>query len=99
MMKEPECRGLDILAFIVKPVQRLCKYPLLLRELIKYTPKEHSDYANLLHAMDKMESLVALVNKSSREAANVQKLTEIENSLIGASVCPFNFYSYISFFI
>lgn len=33
--KVPECRGLSFDAFIIKPLQRLCKLPLLFRELSK----------------------------------------------------------------
>lgn len=41
MNTEARVRGLNILAFVVKPVQRLCKYPLLIRELISQTdPKD-----------------------------------------------------------
>ncbi|KTF85843.1 hypothetical protein cypCar_00044951, partial [Cyprinus carpio] len=30
--------------YLVAPIQRICKYPLLLRELLKRTPKKHNDY-------------------------------------------------------
>ena len=33
--KDPNCRGLSFDAFIIKPLQRLCKLPLLFRELLK----------------------------------------------------------------
>lgn len=42
-----QIRGLDMLAFIIKPVQRLCKYPLLIRELISTTDKEDEEYERL----------------------------------------------------
>ena len=34
---EPRCRGLDLHAFLIKPVQRLLKYPLFFGELVKHT--------------------------------------------------------------
>ena len=34
--------------FLVKPLQRLCKYPLLIRELLKDTPENHVDRKDLL---------------------------------------------------
>jgi hypothetical protein len=43
--KKPESRNLPILAHLMHPVQRVCKYPLLLQAILKHTPENHPDYA------------------------------------------------------
>jgi RhoGEF domain len=48
----PESHNLDLPSFLIKPVQRVCKYPLLLREMIKNTPDTHPDYYSLRQAFD-----------------------------------------------
>lgn len=78
---DEDCRGLDLITFLVMPVQRLCKYPLLLRELVKHTDEAHPDYHNLVNTIDTMSQLVTLVNQSARESENLQKILEIERSL------------------
>jgi len=44
-------RFLHLEDFLIAPVQRLCKYPLLLRELKKFTPESHSDFKPVQEAM------------------------------------------------
>jgi hypothetical protein len=44
---KPQCRKLDLKSFLIKPVQRICQYPLLLQELLKHTPDAHQDRANV----------------------------------------------------
>jgi len=33
--------GLDLASFLIKPVQHICRYPLLIREVLKYVPASH----------------------------------------------------------
>lgn len=43
----PECNLLDLESFLIKPLQRVTKYPLLLKEILKHTETTHPDYARL----------------------------------------------------
>ena len=39
-----ECKKQTLDSFLIKPFQRVCRYPLLLKELLKATPEDWSDY-------------------------------------------------------
>ncbi len=45
---KPEARRLDIESFLIKPLQRLCRYPLLLKELLKQTDETHPDHKHIV---------------------------------------------------
>ncbi|KAI3640821.1 hypothetical protein MIR68_001699 [Amoeboaphelidium protococcarum] len=62
----PECKNLDIFSFLIKPIQRLCKYPLLLKEILKVTSESHPDYKLLNEAMALVEKVVGEVNERKR---------------------------------
>lgn len=49
-------------ALLIKPVQRLLKYPLLLNSLVGVTPDHHADYENLKQACLEMEACADRIN-------------------------------------
>lgn len=65
----------------LKPVQRICKYPLLIKEIIKNTDPQHPDYENLQKALLKIETVVTIVNEGARKAESVHKMLEIQGKL------------------
>lgn len=65
---KPEARGLDLSFFLIKPVQRICKYPLLLRELAKNTNPTHADHKLLGKAIEIISDVVDFVNEKKRQA-------------------------------
>ena len=75
----PESKNLGLGYFLIKPVQRVCKYPLLLRELLRNTEETHPDYENLSKALPKIETVVAIINEGARHTENVHKMIDLQN--------------------
>ncbi|KAK5581055.1 hypothetical protein RB653_001083 [Dictyostelium firmibasis] len=82
LLTRRECRSLPFDSFLIKPVQRVCKYPLLIRELIKTTPQDSKSYENLINAQSKIESIVFAVNEKKREFDSQMKMLDIQNRII-----------------
>uniref|UniRef100_H2Z747 DH domain-containing protein n=1 Tax=Ciona savignyi TaxID=51511 RepID=H2Z747_CIOSA len=70
---------LHLEGFIISPVQRLCKYPLLLRELKKFTNDAHPDADPVNKAMSMMEGVTATVNETQRQAITMQAIRDVDN--------------------
>lgn len=56
---------------------------LLVRDLLKHTWKEHSDYDNLEQALQQITTTAIYVNDKQKEAENIQKMLTIQGSLYG----------------
>ncbi|KAI5988222.1 hypothetical protein EDD15DRAFT_2371655 [Pisolithus albus] len=56
----------DLPSLLIKPVQRLLKYSLLLGAIIEATPDNHGDRAALVEAKQKMEDVARSVNEERR---------------------------------
>ncbi|KAI9286625.1 hypothetical protein BC943DRAFT_351418 [Umbelopsis sp. AD052] len=73
----PECRSLDLSSFLLEPMQRITRYPLLLRQILHSTPKYHHDYSMVADAIEKAEEVLKDVNEAARKHENKQKLSEL----------------------
>ncbi|MBN3279313.1 PREX2 protein, partial [Polyodon spathula] len=62
--------------YLVAPIQRICKYPLLLRELLKRTPKKHSDYSLVQEALQVMKAVCSNINEAKRQMEKLEVLEE-----------------------
>ncbi|KAJ3023485.1 cytochrome c oxidase subunit 1 [Thoreauomyces humboldtii] len=77
--KHPVTRRLDLGGFLIKPVQRICKYPLLIREIIKYTDETAPDFELLKAASERMQGIITIVNAGTKPADGVRKMTDIQH--------------------
>jgi dynamin-binding protein len=62
------------LSLLIKPVQRLLKYSLLLGAVIADTPAHHPDKPNLVLVKKKMEEVVEAVNEGQRRREVVKDM-------------------------
>ncbi|KAF1815918.1 Dbl homology domain-containing protein, partial [Eremomyces bilateralis CBS 781.70] len=60
-------------ALLVKPTQRITKYPLILRNLLQVTVKEHPDYADIEKSLLQLEELLHKMNDSKKRAELVDQ--------------------------
>ncbi|KAH7334935.1 hypothetical protein B0J17DRAFT_95100 [Rhizoctonia solani] len=68
----------DIPSLIIKPLQRLLKYPLILQTILEHTPPSlnHPDRATLAQAKDKTEQVARQVNEGKRRWEVVKGVLE-----------------------
>lgn len=62
------CGGLDFDSYILKPFQRLSRYPMLLKEVLKRTPPDNPDFDSLTEAQRVSTALLADCNEAMRDA-------------------------------
>jgi len=74
--------GLSLDAFLIKPVQRVCKYPLLLEELLKKTNPSHKDHKPLSQSLEKVKKIVNEINASNAFRENQQKVADIQKTFV-----------------
>lgn len=58
----------DLDSLLVKPVQRILKYPLLLTELLDSTPQDHPDHASLINALEEVTNISIRINEMKKRA-------------------------------
>lgn len=58
----------DLDSLLVKPVQRILKYPLLLDQLLEVTPENHPDYNHLDVAAREMKGISMRINEMKKRA-------------------------------
>uniref|UniRef100_A0A8C5LSS2 Spermatosis associated 13 n=1 Tax=Leptobrachium leishanense TaxID=445787 RepID=A0A8C5LSS2_9ANUR len=69
--------------FLLTPVQKICKYPLQLAELLKYTTQDHTDYNKIKEAYEVMKNVACLINERKRRLESIDKIACWQVSIVG----------------
>ncbi|KAF9412430.1 hypothetical protein BGZ94_001044, partial [Podila epigama] len=56
----------DIKDYLIKPIQRICRYPLLLKEILRLTSNDDSEHRYVLQAHDTMKEMAQAMDESQR---------------------------------
>jgi hypothetical protein len=75
----------DLNSFLILPVQRIPRYELLLKDLIRHTWKEHPDYNNLEYALVKIHECAKNVNRLKSFNESRHRLAHLQIHISGSS--------------
>ncbi|XP_053930073.1 FERM, ARHGEF and pleckstrin domain-containing protein 2 isoform X4 [Cuculus canorus] len=74
---------LPLNTFLLKPIQRLMHYKLILGRLCKHYTAEHRDFPDCRNALKEVTEMTSQLQHSLIRLENFQKLTELQHDLIG----------------
>jgi len=74
---------LDIMSYLITPVQRIPRYELLLREILKKTPDDSDQKQLTEKTYQHIRSIAMHINEKKREVENITKLVKIQNGIRG----------------
>lgn len=71
----------ELSQYLLMPTQRICRYPLLIKELVRNTPALHPDASALAEADRKLGEIAQHVNEGKRPEETLQKIREVQAAL------------------
>uniref|UniRef100_A0A4X2LBZ8 Dynamin-binding protein n=1 Tax=Vombatus ursinus TaxID=29139 RepID=A0A4X2LBZ8_VOMUR len=82
-------------SFLIKPVQRVMRYPLLLMELLNSTPESHPDKVPLTNAVLAVKEINVNINEYKRRKDLVLKYRKGDEDSLMEKISKFNIHSII----
>lgn len=79
----PRCANLALKHYLLKPVQRIPQYQLLLTDYLKNLPEDSTDYKDTQTALGIVKEVANHANDIMKQGDNFQKLMQIQYNLNG----------------
>ncbi|XP_071643999.1 intersectin-1 isoform X4 [Temnothorax longispinosus] len=80
--QDPRTKGMPLSSFLIKPMQRITRYPLIIKKILDYTPVDHPDRQYLQEALAKATEFCTQVNESIGEKENSDRLEWLQTHVI-----------------
>uniref|UniRef100_A0A8C2D0E4 Rho guanine nucleotide exchange factor 26 n=1 Tax=Cyprinus carpio TaxID=7962 RepID=A0A8C2D0E4_CYPCA len=84
----PDCRNLPMISFLILPMQRVTRLPLLMDTICQKTPKDSTPYEACKNAMHVVSKLVRKCNEGARTMERTEMMYTI-NSQLEFKIKPF----------
>ncbi|XP_014458254.2 rho guanine nucleotide exchange factor 26 [Alligator mississippiensis] len=83
-----DCRNLPMISFLILPMQRVTRLPLLMDTICQKTPKDSPKYEDCKRALKEVSKLVRLCNEGARKMERTEMMYTI-NSQLEFKIKPF----------
>eukprot|EP00800_Vazella_pourtalesii_P000125 TRINITY_DN1013_c0_g1_i1.p1 TRINITY_DN1013_c0_g1~~TRINITY_DN1013_c0_g1_i1.p1 ORF type:complete len:905 (-),score=168.76 TRINITY_DN1013_c0_g1_i1:99-2813(-) len=80
--KDKECHNLDLTSFLMLPVQRITRLPLLLSNILEFTPEHHDNYQSVKTALFKIQEIAYRCDVEAHRLSSLEGLHAISRSLV-----------------
>lgn len=75
--------GLDLMSYLIMPIQRLPRYRMLITEVVRYTPEDSDDFVLLGEVLEKVKKVAAFVNENQRNVERSVRLLRVSKEIVG----------------
>lgn len=75
--------GLDLMSYLIMPIQRIPRYRMLIAEVLKYTPINYPDRTQLEEALERVKKVAAFVNENKRMVEQSVRLLRVSKEIVG----------------
>ncbi|KAI7853674.1 hypothetical protein BDC45DRAFT_570044 [Circinella umbellata] len=75
----------ELPSMLIKPVQRVCKYPLILKELVKSTPEDWTYYQEMKMGLEAIQRVTSKVNETKRRQENMVYVEDLLSRILDQS--------------
>ncbi|XP_017273220.1 rho guanine nucleotide exchange factor 16 [Kryptolebias marmoratus] len=84
-----ECGGLPMLSFLILPMQRVTRLPLLLDTICQKTQAQSAEYFSAVWALSAMSKLVTSCNDGARRMERTEQMYTIQKQMDFGKIKPF----------
>ncbi|KAJ0064544.1 hypothetical protein NL108_009505, partial [Boleophthalmus pectinirostris] len=84
-----ECGGLPMISFLILPMQRVTRLPLLLDTICQKTPDKTAEYFAAVWAFHAMSKLVTSCNERARQMERTEQMYTIQKQMDFGKIKPF----------
>ncbi|KJH41874.1 RhoGEF domain protein [Dictyocaulus viviparus] len=82
MESDRQCQGLDMRSFLMLPMQRVTRYPLLVYAILDRLQREGDEYEVTTRALNAANKVVSECNEGARRMERTEQLLEVDSRLI-----------------
>jgi len=79
--KDPATNNMDLMSYLIMPVQRIPRYEMLLNEIVKRSDVSNPQHASLVEAAAKIKEIAVVLNERKRQIESMSETLSLQSRL------------------